>query len=156
MTLSDFKILVETFGANSARWPEDRQAEAQNFMRAHPEAARDVLQSEAGLDDLLETGRMSPGTDMLKARIKASVITEPVMKAPIPRRSGFGHKAVAALMLASFAVGFGGANYFGPSESEFITELEDDTYTASNEWTEFADDYGMSEIYEWVDAEDDL
>lgn len=163
MTLNDFKTLVETYGARSARWPDDQRDIALAFMQNQKADCESVLQAERGLDDLLEGARLSPGTDILKARIMSSIETEPSQADDLPQTRGrvirgFGHKAMAALMLLSFTLGFGGASVLKlPAQNEgpdnyIASEATSDNDT--NEWAELADDYGLGDIYDWVDTED--
>lgn len=152
MTHEDFSKFVETFGANIARWPEDIQLSARAFIEANPHIAESMLGEAAAFDAALEDARLSPGTDMLKARILKAAQAQSVEQAPAAEapsnRKGFGYRAVAAMVLASFALGFAGANLTAPVTEE-ISEAE---YLAANsEWQTLAEEIGISEIYEWVD-----
>lgn len=151
MTTDDFKRLVETYGSNAARWPEEQRSEMQAFMRVHPKVAESILLSEQILDETLDSVRLEPGTDMLKARILSSLpeAREDVLPTPANNNlARFSQKAVAALMLLAFTVGFAGASFL-----KLPTTGENETYdVATADWEELAEDYGMDEIYAWVEA----
>lgn len=157
MTLLEFTELVETYGADSARWPEDRRSIALAFMQSHKAECEPILAEEARLDGLLDGARLSPGTDILKARILSSIEAPVVETAetsqPRGRVISFGHKAIAAMMLVSFSMGFAGASVMKlPGQDTEMVSVTDDNI--SNEWAELADDFDLDDIYEWVDSED--
>ncbi len=155
MTRDDFIKIVETYGVNPGRWPQDQRAQAKKFMNAHPDEAAIIMDADHNLDHALETARLTPGTDMLKARIKSAAQSTPQTHIPNPAssRRGFGYRAMAAMVLAAFSLGFAGANLMNSAEPETITQ--DTTYQlADNNWEDIAEDYGFSEIYEWVEQTD--
>jgi len=138
MTLNQFKEFIETFGSNPARWPEDRKMAANAFIKDNGAAAQSLLDAEAAFDQLLETARVSPGTDILKARILNKVDAPKIESQQPANRPSFGYKAIAALMTLSFTVGFAGASYFNGSATESV---EDQDYFVSAEWSDLAEDY---------------
>ena len=162
MTLNEFTALVETYGANSARWPDDKREVAIAFMKTRKEDCAIVLNAEQNLDNLLDSGRLNPGTDILKARIMSSIDNQPVQSVDntTSRRrvgSSFGHKAIAAMMLVSFSLGFGGASVLklpvqNTDSGNYVASENPEDYL-SNEWAELADDYGMGDVYDWVDSD---
>lgn len=152
LSRDDFKTLVETYGAKDARWPEEHR-QAMIAWRADNEAdAETILASERDLDVALDSIRMEPGTDMLKARILSQLPKAEPAALPQPANSNirtFGQKAVAAMMLLAFTVGFAGASILKmPGTDEAVPQ----TLTAESEWEDIATDYGMDDIYEWVEA----
>ncbi len=155
MTLIEFTELVETYGADSARWPDDLREAASLFMQANKADCDAILVDEARLDSLLEGARLNPGTDMLKARILSSIeapVAQSTSTETAPARGrvfSFGHKAIAAMMLLSFSLGFAGASVLKLPGQDNIT----DDYVTT-EWAELADDYDLGDIYDWVDSED--
>ncbi len=154
MTQEDFTRLVETYGAKESRWPDEYRAQMQAFAADNAEAAKAVLEDEALLDTALDSVRAAPGTDMLKARIlnnlpQHTAANQP--EAPRSKFSMFGQKAVAALMLLAFTVGFTGASFLKlPGSGDDAGAVY-----ASNEWEELATDYGMDDIFEWVGVPED-
>lgn len=152
----DFERLVETYGASETRWPEDYRQAMITWRAENAVEAEAILVSERELDMALNTIRMEPGTDMLKARIMGQLPKEKPVAMP---QSGyhavnnnvrsFGQKAVAAMMLFAFSVGFAGASFLKlPGGDEDVSQ----TLVAETEWEEIATDYGMDDIYEWVEA----
>lgn len=156
MTRDEFIRLVETFGASESRWPENYKNEMLVFRAENAAEAEAIISREAELDQALETVRLEPGTDMLKARILSQLQSEEAANVPQPansNRSSFGHKAVAALMLMAFTVGFAGASVLkmpSTDDGTLVGEAESDW----EELAELAEDYGMDDIYEWVDTAD--
>lgn len=71
MKIERFKTLIETYGANPARWPEAERVAALLFAEQSAEA-RDALQEAAAFDRLLDTGETEPATRALEDRILAT------------------------------------------------------------------------------------
>jgi len=156
MTKEDFNRLVETYGASEARWPEENRAAMIAWRSENPAEAEAILASERDLDMALDGVRMEPGTDMLKARIlgqlpkeNTSALPQAGYQAANSNVRRFGQKAVAALMLFAFSVGFGGASFLKlPTDGDDVSQ----NLVAEAEWEELAEDYGFDDIYEWVEA----
>ena len=151
MTLAEFTELVETYGAVPGRWPDDRREAAQTFITSNPDLCEPILAEEAALEELLNNARLNPGTDMLKARIMSSIdapsSNDQIREPERARLFRFGHKAMAALMLVSFSLGFAGASVLQlPSQNDDMVE------SVSDDWAELADDYGVDDIYDWLEA----
>ena len=106
MTRNEFIQLIETYGSDELRWPEAHKAQMLDFISSNPAEAQTLLTDEAGLDAALESIRLQPGTDMLKARIMGALPQEAEEPLPVAAndRRQLGHKAVAALMLMAFTV----------------------------------------------------
>lgn len=151
MTQDEFKNLIETYGSSEARWPEDYKAEMLGFVKTHPTDAQNILDAERSLDLALDSVRLEPGIDMLKARILSSLPKEDIKPLPVAANDrSFGQKAVAALMLFAFAFGFTGASFL---KLPGISAAEAPIY-ANQEWEDIATDYGMDDVYEWVGISD--
>jgi hypothetical protein len=71
MTIERFKVLVEAYGANPARWPEAERALAEAFANATPEAQR-ILSEASALDRLLDAASTAPVTRDLETRVLGS------------------------------------------------------------------------------------
>lgn len=151
MKYEDFRDLIDTYGANQRRWPEHMRAPARAFIKAKPELTTNLLHNAQELDNHIESARIQPGTDILKARILSGlklrqediIIPEPVVQHKSTR--GFGFGSMAAMMALSFMFGLAGANAWNSDISETPTIL-----TAENEWEDLAQEYEFDDIYEWV------
>jgi len=156
MTKDEFVRLVETYGASERRWPESHRQDMIAWCSSNGEEAESILSSERDLDEALESVRLEPGTDMLQARIMSQVSKTAAVAHPQPVNSNirdsnirsFGQKAVAALMLFAFTVGFAGASFLKLPGSE----NPDQIYVAESEWEELATDYDMDDVYAWVET----
>lgn len=152
MTKDDFQRLVETYGANDSRWPEEHRHAMINWQAENAAEAQAVLASEQELDMALDSARLEPGTDMLKARILSQLPKEETPALPQAANSNvrrFGQKAVAALMLCAFTAGFAGASFL---KVPVGAETDTQTLVVESEWEELAEDYGFDDVYEWVEA----
>jgi len=126
------------------------------FLAANGAEAETLLNDAQVMDDALDSARLSPGTDILKARILAAATQTPQNNQTVPQtpqRQGMGYRAVAAMTLFAFTLGFAGANMLGgantnPAEDDQVLIAE------TSEWQELADDYGLDDIYEWVEGTD--
>ncbi len=147
MTRDDFARLIEIYGANEARWPDHSRAAAQSFVEAHSRDAEQLLDGARKIDAALESARIEPGTDILKARIMSSLGHQD--DAPIniqPPARGFGYKVIAAMMAISFMMGFAGSNLLNQAAAPDETI----SLVAENEWETLASDYGMDDVLSWV------
>lgn len=68
MTIERFKVLVEAYGADPARWPEAERAVAEAFANASPEAQQ-LLAEAAAFDLMLDAASTAPVTRELEARV---------------------------------------------------------------------------------------
>lgn len=67
-----FQHLVEAYGADPRRWPEDRRAAALAFQAAEPDQAATILAFGASLDEALDELRPPAASAELRARILAA------------------------------------------------------------------------------------
>jgi hypothetical protein len=73
MTPERFAELVEIYGAELRRWPEEQRDAASLCMETHPEETARALQAARWLDGSLDRYAMPrPGTGLTKAIIDAS------------------------------------------------------------------------------------
>ncbi len=159
MRIEEFENFIDLYGANFDIWPDP--AAAKRFAMDNAELTEKLLAEAREIDAALEQVRVTPGTDMLKARILSEIDRENV-SAEVPANSnkpGLGYKAAAAAMMMSFVLGFAGANMMpAPDASDdFVLTAEDEllsdddiVLTADAEWESFAEDYGFDDIYDWV------
>ncbi len=152
MTQDEFTVLMDTYGANRERWPVSSKPGALAFIKDQPAIADPLLLEARKLDEALDAARITPGTDMLKARILNEVSqlpsNQPASTQPANSNPGMKYRAVAAMMAISFVLGFAGANYMQPNNSS-----ASEAVMVDNEWEEFADEYGMGDVYEWVEQD---
>ncbi|WP_242187146.1 hypothetical protein [Sphingomonas sp. CARO-RG-8B-R24-01] len=96
LTLARFKELADTYGAVVARWPEQHR-EAAMAIASQP-AGRTILEQASALDNALDTWRVSPPDETLRARV---IVSAPVSaRTPMTRArlwwSGVGIAAALA------------------------------------------------------------
>jgi len=120
MNIDRFKVLLDGYGADSARWPATECAAAEAFARTSPEAASLIAAARA-LDLTLECmPTAAPALDPVAVAAAASAA--PQRRTRQPRRSGFGFgfawpnfAGLAAAMVVGFVVGWTGM--IGPLEN---------------------------------------
>jgi hypothetical protein len=113
MNIDRFKVLLDGYGADPARWPAAERAAAEAFARTSPEAASLIAAARA-LDRALECmPTAAPALDPVAVAAAASAA--PQRRASRPRRSGFGFgfawpnfAGLAAAMVVGFVVGWTG------------------------------------------------
>ena len=111
MNIDRFKVLLDGYGADPARWPAAERAAAEAFARTSPEAASLIAAARA-LDRALECmPTAAPALDPVAVAAAASAA--PQRRARQPRRSGFGFAwpnfaGLAAAMAVGFVVGWTG------------------------------------------------
>ena len=113
MNIDRFKVLLDGYGAEPARWPATERAAAEAFARTSPEAALLIAAARA-LDRTLECmPTAAPALDPVAVAAAASAA--PQRRARQPRRSGFGFglawpnlAGLAAAMVVGFVVGWNG------------------------------------------------
>lgn len=73
MTIDEqqFARLLETYGGNIKRWPQEYQVVANQLLH-HSESARRLRQAALGLDKLLDTVQVPPSSPWLRQRILAT------------------------------------------------------------------------------------
>lgn len=94
-----FTALLDAYGADARRWPEEERKAALEYLMANPDARR-LRQEAAELDRLLDAARPAAPTAALRERVLA--------EAPVSRGSGerrFVAGALAASLLLGFVVG---------------------------------------------------
>lgn len=107
MTIERFKVLVEAYGANPARWPEAERAVAEAFANATPEAQR-LLAEAAALDHVLSAADTAPVSRELETRVLDSFTSPKARRASwLPDFVPWSQAAAlaASLVLGMFAGG---------------------------------------------------
>jgi hypothetical protein len=113
MDIERFKVLLDGYGADPARWPAAERAAAETFARRSPEAAA-LMAAARALDRALAwLPAAAPALDPVAVAAAASAA--PQRRARQPRRSGFGFglawpnfAGLAAAMVIGFVVGWNG------------------------------------------------
>ncbi|WP_321813310.1 MULTISPECIES: hypothetical protein [unclassified Paraburkholderia] len=83
MTPERFHTLVEAYGADPRRWPQDERADALAWARAHRTQADAVLQEALALDAWLARDLVAPPSRALVEQIVASApVAVPVQAKP--------------------------------------------------------------------------
>lgn len=77
MKHKDFKRLLETYGADKARWPDDIRDEAARYLAAHPDEQL-LLGRYQALDDALDRYEVSPDTTSIQAALLSSIRQSPL------------------------------------------------------------------------------
>jgi ferric-dicitrate binding protein FerR (iron transport regulator) len=121
-----FEVLLDAYGADFRRWPEDSRAAGEAFTAQDAEAAS-LLREAQALDRALSLADDAPDTSALASRILAT--------AP-RRRSAFDTRA--ALALAACAV-FGVVLGYGGGMLAPLADRDDGYFTAAFE-APFGDD----------------
>lgn len=116
MDAREFRELIDAFGADPARWPSDRRDLALEWQADNHGIAAALLADAAALDRTLDAARAIAPSDLLQARIMASV--------PRPVFADWrGAAAAAAVMLiAGIAGGYAGGGLFLPAEADFAED----------------------------------
>lgn len=109
-----FVQIVESYGANSARWPADEREAALEFASRHPTGQ--MLMDEASqLDELLSTVMPPTPSELLRARIlKKAGESAPEYK---PANDRLPFRALAATLLVSACIGFLSRGFILPSSN---------------------------------------
>lgn len=93
MTPERFHQIVEAYGADPRRWPQQERAVAEAWAAAHRIEADAALAAAAGLDAWLATDKVDPADAALQQRIIGSA---PVRRPGAPRRKLWWSGAVVA------------------------------------------------------------
>lgn len=109
MTPERFHQIVEAYGADPRRWPQQERAAAEVWAELHRAEADAVLADAAGIDAWLAVDQVDPPGAALQQRIIGSA---PVLRQGVPRRrlwwSGAAVAGVGLLggLAGAFAVSF--------------------------------------------------
>ncbi len=119
MTMEEFRSLLEAWGADPARWPDDRRAAAEALLARSAEA-RALLAEEAAFDALLAGAPGIPPSDAAVARILAIPATSRQERRAGGWRFGFlpalpRFAGLAAAALLGFYIGT--TSLFQPTQS---------------------------------------
>ncbi|ADU13626.1 hypothetical protein Astex_1963 [Asticcacaulis excentricus CB 48] len=91
ITSERFEAIVDAYGAEPQRWPQDERAAALLFMQQHPEVARRVLAEARTLDSWLSSAdEVEPSValqwEVLARMMPAGLTARPAPFAARPRR----------------------------------------------------------------------
>ncbi len=132
MDKARFLEIVQCYGADPRRWPTHERAEAEAFMTAHGDAAREVLGEARELDILLARApEPEPPSADLRSRILDAAPQTVRAPAFVPAFAGVslpvgfgGMRSAAAAFAMSFClvVGVAGGYYFGSASATRATD----------------------------------
>uniref|UniRef100_E1TDB1 Uncharacterized protein n=1 Tax=Burkholderia sp. (strain CCGE1003) TaxID=640512 RepID=E1TDB1_BURSG len=127
MTPERFHQIVEAYGADPRRWPEEERAAAQAWTQTHRQQADAWLAQAAGLDAWLAADRLAPPDAALQRRIVASA---PVRRPHAQRRAWWwSGAAVAGVGLLGGVAGALAVSLFVLSEA--VPPVHDSYLTSS-------------------------
>lgn len=127
MTPERFHQIVEAYGADPRRWPEEERAAAQAWTQMHRQQADAWLAQAAGLDAWLAADRLAPPDAALQRRIVASA---PVRRPHAQRRAWWwSGAAVAGVGLLGGVAGALAVSLFVLSEA--VPPVHDSYLTSS-------------------------
>ena len=124
MTPERFLQIVDAYGADPRRWPQQERAAAQAWAALHRAEADAVLTDAAGLDAWLATDQLDPPGAALRDRVIRSA---PVRQPHAPRRWWWSGAAVAGIGLLGGAAGAFAVSFFvltetvPPPQSSYLT-----------------------------------
>lgn len=130
MTRDRFDDLVNSYGANPRRWPEEKHAHAEAFIASNKAVAKEILGKATQLDMALDTARTTMSdASLLAARIlkQANEIApdgraanDTVMQAPLVRTQA-PWKTMAATLLITTGIGFSAGQAAASNSTKFDT-----------------------------------
>jgi hypothetical protein len=139
MNIQRFKVLIEAYGANPARWPEGERVAALLFAEQSAEA-RAVLQEAADFDRLLDTAETQPATRALEDRILAAFTERPVeQRTPWFARRWIPAAAVACSLVLGLAVGAALPGLAGVSDTTTIDPALIALSGGDADWSDMSD-----------------
>ena len=118
MDIQKFAELLDAYGGNTARWPENQRGDAQSFADDNPELTAPLVEAASALDHMLDGARGIPASDLLARRILA--------QSPNPFLSDWRQAAAAAA--AVLVVGAMGGYAGGSLLPQSATDSTDDYY----------------------------
>jgi len=116
MTKTRFAEIIEAYGANPARWPEEERTAAQDFAANNKNLAEKIINDARQLDQLLDTSsKQATDNNLLMARIMTAAQDTPQDGVPandmttLPRRlmPTPPWKSLAATLVLTTGIGFG-------------------------------------------------
>jgi len=135
MTPERFHQIVEAYGAEPRRWPQQERAEAQAWARLHRAEADAVLAEAAGLDAWLAADKLDPPGAALRQRVLDSA---PVRQPAAPRRRWWwSGAAVAGVGLLGGLAGAFAVSFFVLTET--VPPVHESTFLTSSFGGESAD-----------------
>lgn len=151
----EFTTLISIYGSDPKRWPEPQRTDALVFIQSNEAQAALLLQDEQDLDAMLSQCGAREPSDLLKSRILRNLPTQQSAFAARRNTASPGWPGIAAMVLAAFGLGFGGANMMPSSTSSSDpTVLMASTDNIDVQILQTADHLGFSDVYYWVQGED--
>lgn len=128
MNEARFVELLNAYGAELSRWPEEERGSAESFLLTAPHRLKDIWESERVFDHLLALEKDGPATIALETRVLSSAPSRPRAARPVgqlfggwsvPKWATGG--AIAASLALGFAVGYAGES--APAETDYAQLL---------------------------------
>ena len=134
MNQERLKTILNAYGADPARWPEDERQAALDLLDAHPEIHQAALDDEKDLDQLLDQLRDDRAvSETLQQRLEQSLpASSTADRAPsgLPTWAGI---AAALALTAGLSLGWLGADLLpDPTASDLDVEYYADAFSALN------------------------
>ena len=106
-----YEQLLESYGANTARWPEQERELALTFAEKNPERAAQIRARGDDLDTMLDNNIHAGSNDLLMARILNAAQNIPQDGLPANDRANYAPlqarwKSLAATLLLTTGIGF--------------------------------------------------
>jgi hypothetical protein len=128
MTPERFQQIVEAYGAEPRRWPQQERAEAEDWARLHRVEADTVLAEAVGLDAWLAADKVEPPGEALRQRVLDSA---PVRQPVAPRRRlWWSGAAVAGVGLLGGLAGAFAVSFFVVTEA--VPPVHESSYLTSS------------------------
>ena len=114
MNEARFVELLNAYGAEFSRWPEDDRGDAESFLQAAPHRIKDIWESERAFDHLLALEKDAPASISLETRVLVASSGRRIVRRPVVAFDGWrapqwiAGGALAASLALGFAVGYVG------------------------------------------------
>lgn len=128
MTEDRVIAILNAYGADPARWPQDERAGVQAFLDLHPELMAEVA-LEAELDALLAMPDPQP-SELLQHRILRA------MPAPVQQWGWKAPIAAAIALVVGVTVGFAGG-YVSPAQQDVESIYADAYESLGEDWVDW-------------------
>ena len=156
MTFERFKEIIDAYGSNENKWPEEERLAAIEFAAMNSEAVRPLIDQAHELDTALNLVENDENyaSDLLRQRILNDAShTFAEIETTSPRQPALRRYANAAMLAVAFCAGFAGANFTKPDQTTNTTVAVVDT---DENWSLIADTLGMDDIYQWAEGSSDI
>nr|WKF61163.1 hypothetical protein HUO10_005693 [Paraburkholderia busanensis] len=130
MTPERFQQIVEAYGADARRWPQQERAAAQAWATLHRAQADALLDEAAGLDAWLAADKVEPPSAALRERVLRGAPVRQPGPAGTPRRWWWSGAAVAGVGLLGGVAGAFAVSFFLVTGS--VAPVHESSYLTSS------------------------